>query len=50
MASKEPVIVCQKVATAQGAATAALRYCRGGIDPAGYFQVMQARRVAAWLC
>ena len=50
MASREPVIVCQKVATAQGAATAALRYCRGRIDPAGYFQVMQARRVAAWLC
>ena len=50
IASREPVIVCQKVATAQGAAKAALRYCRGRVDPAGYLQVMQVRRAAAWLC
>jgi len=44
------VLVSQTAAAARGAAPAALRYCRGRIDPAGYFQVMQARRVAAWLC
>ena len=37
MASREPVIVCQKVATAQGAATAALRYCRASVEPSPAF-------------